>query len=182
MQLGWHEIVAGPKHFQEGKHMTDKPRIAMTPGELPDQRIHEVVNLPPEPEGFEPVGCYGWEPEEIMPKNRPRDMLYLGSLEWAWGPMHGRIEAYFLHRGRTYWLLYTQDLDPNEPEFAWMVAAFGNRKDVDERQAAVHLVVAKWREEVIQGGLDHFHWINQDGYLSVPEWMAIAREVWGSSK
>jgi len=159
--------------------MSDKPRIAMTPWELPTQRIHEVVDLPPEPVGFDPVGCYGWEPQEIMPKNRPRNMLYLGSVEWSWAPFSGRIEAYHLHRGRRHWLLYMQDLDPNDPEYTWMVAAYGDRKGVDEHEAAVHLVMALWREEISQGDLDHFHWINQDGYLSVAEWMAMGRAVWG---
>jgi len=142
----------------------DSPKIAMTPDQLPTQRVHEVIELPHVPQDLDPVGCCGWEPDEIVPKARPRDMQYLGSVEWAWAPMSGRIEAYHLHRGRKNWLLYAQDLDPNDPEFAWTVVAYGNRKGVEPREAAIHLIMASWRTENADFGLDHFHWINQDGY------------------
>jgi hypothetical protein len=39
--------------------MSDTPRIAMTPEQLLRQRIHEIVVLPSEPAGFDPVVCYG---------------------------------------------------------------------------------------------------------------------------
>jgi hypothetical protein len=103
--------------------MSDTPRIAMTPEQLPRQRIHEVVALPPEPADFDPVVCYGSDALGIFPKRRPSRMHYLGSTEWAWGPMNGRITAYLLHRGRNHWLLYLQDLDPNDRQFEWVVGA-----------------------------------------------------------
>ena len=56
--------------------MSDTPRIAMTPEQLPRQRIHEVVALPPEPADFDPVVCYGSDALGIFPKQRPsRDAL-----------------------------------------------------------------------------------------------------------
>ena len=33
--------------------MTRQPKIPMSPAELPQQRIHEVITLPPKPEPFD---------------------------------------------------------------------------------------------------------------------------------
>ena len=52
------------------------------------------------------------------------------------------------------------------------------RKGVTERQAATHLLIDVWRAECADGSLDHFHWINEDGLLSVEDLMAIGRAVW----
>lgn len=160
--------------------MTDKPRIAMSPSELPSQRLHEVVELPRRPEGVEIVPCMGWDPEGVLPKRRPRNMTYLGSVEWAWSPGHGRIDAYHLHRGRNHWILYIQDLDPEMPEYAWNVGAFVQRKGVDERLAAVHLLMERWKAENAEWDLDEFGWINAEGFLSVAELKEIARRVWST--
>ena len=53
-----------------------------------------------------------------------------------------------------------------------------HRRGVDERQAAVHLLLQFWKEEAEESDLDQFHWINEAGYLSVADIAAIAREVW----
>jgi hypothetical protein len=71
--------------------MSNTPRIAMTPEQLPRQRIHEVVALPSEPAGFDPVVHYGSDALGNFPKRRPNRIHYLGSTEWAWGPMNCRI-------------------------------------------------------------------------------------------
>jgi len=162
--------------------MTDKPRIAMSPQELPAHRLYEVVDLPSLPEGIEPVVCFGSDHEEFFPKRRPGRMTYLGSFEWAWSPMHDRITAYHLHRGRSHWMIYSQDMDPFDPEFEWMVTAYMPRADIDEHSAAIHLMTATWISEADDCGLDQFHWINQAERLSVAEWMAIARVVWGGER
>ena len=49
---------------------------------------------------------------------------------------------------------------------------------MSEQQAAVHLLIEFWKEEAEENSVDHFHWINEDGYLSVPEMATIARVVW----
>jgi hypothetical protein len=162
--------------------MSETPRIAMTPAELPAQRIYEVVDLPEIPTGFAPVLTLGGGADAPFPKRRPSSMRYLGSAEWAWGPINSRIDAYHLHRGRMHWCLYVQDLDPNDPEFAWMPAAYVERHGVDERTAAVHLMLAVWRLSASDFDLDPFHWINQAGFLTVPDCMAIARAVWGAEQ
>jgi len=136
--------------------MTDDIHAPMSPTELPQQRINAVVDLPSRPEGFEPVVDYGLAANGIAPKRRPTKMAFLGGAEWAWSPMHNRVDAYYLHRGRRHWILYQRDLDPNDPTFAWSIVAYALRRGIDERTAAVHLMIALWRMEV-RDGLDEFH-------------------------
>jgi hypothetical protein len=38
--------------------MTREPKIPMSPTELPQQRIHEVIDLPKRPEPFDCDVCY----------------------------------------------------------------------------------------------------------------------------
>ncbi|MDF1621645.1 hypothetical protein [Pseudothioclava nitratireducens] len=158
--------------------MIDKPKIPMSPSELPRQRLVEVIDLPPRPEGFTPVVDYCLTDEGVGPKRRPREMLFLGGAEWAWSPMHNRIEAYYLHRGRNYWITYHRDLEAEDREFEWSIGAYVEKRGVNARQAAVHLMIARWRFEA-DNGLDEFHWLIHDGFLTVPDWRAISRAVWG---
>ena len=159
--------------------MTKKPQIPMSPNELPQQSIHEVVSLPKRPEPFDCHVGYGGVPEDIIPKQAARTSIYLCQVEWAWSPMHNRLDAYYLHRGRSHWLLWTRYWDDNWGKWEWIVAACVPKKDVSERQAAVHLLMEFWKEEAEENDVDQFHWINADAYLSVAELAAIAREVWG---
>ena len=62
--------------------------------------------------------------------------------------------------------------------FGEAAAACVVRRNVSEQQAAVHLLIEFWKEEAEENSVDHFHWINEDGYLSVPEMATIARVVW----
>lgn len=158
--------------------MIEHPGIPMSPSQLPQQRLVEVVDLPDRPETFEPVICYGYNPEQILPKRRPRTLLFLGAAEWAWSPMHSRIEAYYLHRGRAHWITYHRDLASCDAEYTWTTGAYVYRRGIDLRQAAVHLMIARWRYEA-ENGLDAFHSLTREGFLSVADWRAIAREVWG---
>lgn len=158
--------------------MTRQPRIPLTPDQLPPQRLVEVVDLPPAPPGLDPTVCLFWMPGDILPKRRPRRMAYLGTVEWAWNPMSNRVEAYFLHGARRHWVLWIQDPFPNEPEAAWQVAAYTPRRDVTAREAAHHLVMARWREEAEERFLDHFHFVSEEGDLKAADWRAIGRAVW----
>lgn len=149
----------------------------LSPEELPQQRITEVVDLPARPEGFEPVVDYDLAVEGIAPKRLPPEMSFLGGAEWAWSPMHNRIQAYYLHRARSHWVLYLRDLDPDNRDFEWRVGAYGRKRGVNEKTAAVQLMIALWAFEA-NDGLDQFHWLTHDGLLSTAEWRAIAGEVW----
>jgi hypothetical protein len=158
--------------------MMDTIRTPLSPAELPQQRFNEVVDLPTCPAGFEPVVDYDLCGQGIAPKRRPATMSLLGGAEWAWSPMHNRMQAYYLHRARSHWVLYLRDLDPDNRDFEWRVRAYGLKRGVDEKTAAVHLMIALWAFET-NDGLDQFHWLTHDGLLTVSDWRAIAREVWG---
>ena len=62
----------------------------------------------------------------------------------------------------------------------WELTSIGcvPRLGVEERQAAVYLLLEYWTDGAKESSVDEFHWINEDGYLSVAELAAIVREVW----
>ena len=62
----------------------------------------------------------------------------------------------------------------------WKQVAIGcvPRRGVTQKQAAVYLLLEFWAFDAKEGSVDEFHWINEDGFLSIAEIMAIAREVW----
>ena len=93
--------------------------------------------------------------------------------------MHNRLDAYYLHRGRKNWILWTRYWDDNWGKWEWAATACVAKKGVSEQQAAVYLLAEFWKEEAEESDVDQFHWINEAGYLSVAELGAIAREVWG---
>jgi hypothetical protein len=159
--------------------MTREPKIPMSPEALPQQRIHEVVGLPERPAEFDCEVGYGVVPGNALPKNSPTNATYLCQVEWAWSPMHNRLDAYYLHRGRSHWSLWSKYWDDNWMK--WEQVAIGSvpRQGVNQKQAAVYLLLEFWAFDAKEGDVDEFHWINEDGFLSIAELAAIAREVWG---
>ena len=163
--------------------MTMTPRIPMRAEELPQQRITLVVDLPACPPGFE---CHfdldDSMPEAVRPKGSPRNTVYLGQVEWAWSPVHNRLDAYYLHRRGPFWLLWLRWQDENDWDLKWVWTLYawgrGGRR-VDPKTAAIHLLLAAWKGDTVMSGLDRFSWINEERLLSVEELTAIAREVWG---
>ena len=153
------------------------PIIPMKPEQLPQQRVYEVLTLPQRPDPFH---CTVEVPQEAVPKKGPRDAIYLGQVEWAWSPMHNSLECYYLHRGRRYWVLWLRHFSENWCRLEWRPIACVHHKGISEKQAAVYLLMRVWQNLLREGELDKFHWINEEGYLSVAELEAIAREVWTS--
>ncbi len=123
------------KQNGEADRMASDPIIPMSPDELPQQRIHEVVSLPERPKPFDCHVGYGGVPEDIIPKQAARTSIYLCQVEWAWSPMHNRLDAYYLHRGRSHWLLWTRYWDDNWGKWEWIVAACVPKKDVTGRSS-----------------------------------------------
>ena len=162
--------------------MTREPKIPMSPDALPQQRIHEVVGLPERPEPFDCHVGYGAVPADVIPKSGPRSPIYLAQVEWAWSPMHNRLNAYYLHRGRTHWLLWSRSWDDNWGKWEWTAIACVGKKGVSEHQAAVHLLIEFWKFDAKEGDVDQYHWINEAEYLPVAELSAIARCVWDEAE
>ena len=89
--------------------MTNNPHIPMSHTQLPQQRIHEVLEFVEHPEPFNSTVGYGAVPTSAIPKNGPSSPIYLAQVEWAWSPMHSRVSAYYLHRGRSHWVLWLRN-------------------------------------------------------------------------
>ena len=156
------------------------PTIPMGPEQFPQQRVYEVLTLPQRPEPYNCIAGFGEVPQDAVPKNGPRPAIYLGQVEWAWSPMHNSLECYYLHRGRRYWVLWLRHFSENWCRLEWHLIACVHHKGISEKQAAVYLLMTVWQNLLREEELDKFHWINEEGYLSVAELEAIAREVWTS--
>ena len=158
--------------------MIRQPKIPMSPEDLPQQRIHEVVTLPKRPAEFDCKVGYELSPHGELPKNAPTKSTYLCQVEWAWSPAHSRLDAYYLHRGRTHWSLWSKYWDDNWGRWNQIAVGYGPSRGVDQKQAAVYLLLEFWAYDAQENSVDEFHWINEDGFISIAELAAIAREVW----
>lgn len=150
----------------------------MSPELLPKQRINLVTALPPRPDPFESKVGWNAVPDSAIPKRGPKNAIYLGQVEWAWGPMHERLSAYYLHRGRKFWVLWIYAYDDNWSEWNWLAVGCVPFCQASEKEAAVHLMLDMFACERDNGDLECFHWINEDGLLEIEEWQTISREVW----
>jgi hypothetical protein len=160
--------------------MTREPKIPMSPAELPQQRIHEVITMPPKPEPFDCT--VGYNDVGSLPKNTNANSTYLCQVEWAWSPMHNRLDAYYIHRGRSDWILWNKYWDDNWGRWGKVSIGMVQRRGVDQNQAAIYLLMEYWKFDAKEGGLDKFHWINETEYLDVAELDAIANEVWADTE
>lgn len=155
-----------------------KDTIPLDPNELPQQRINEVIDLPSRPIPFDSkVGYFEIPPGYKMVKP-PQSADFLGQVEWAWSPAHGRIESYYIHSGRKHWILWSSYYDENEYKWAFSPVGYVDKKQSDLFSAAVHLLIDYWKMEMKDQTLDHFHWINREGLFEAEEWRAIGRALW----
>jgi hypothetical protein len=61
--------------------MAEQPRVAMSPSDLPRQRLWLVEGLPRRPRGW--AATVGRGPAELRPTSMPSSASYLGQVEWA---------------------------------------------------------------------------------------------------
>jgi len=160
--------------------MSIKSFIPMHPDQRPQQRIAPVVTLPPKPEGLDVKLDWVEGMPDDRPEGSPRKVEFLCSVEWAWSPMHGRIDNYYLHRRGKRWLLWVHWLDEDEVpwKWRWVLFAYADFVKGDMEQIAVHMLIGAWKETVKYEEIERYHWINATGLLSVETIQAAAREVW----
>jgi hypothetical protein len=159
--------------------MARPPRIPMQPSELPQQRLYRVKGLPARPADWSVTT--GPPAEDIAPITMPQSARYIGQVEWAWSPMHMRIDAYYLsmcshHR---FWVLWGKGYDDNWSQ--WMAPsaeAVSARCGLGSDAAARLLLLAYWRTQREQE-VDHFHWVNEGELLSAGALTEIAGAAWG---
>ena len=157
--------------------------IPMTPDDLPQQHMREVVTVPDKPKELE----ISYAPclAELNGKTlgTPRNLEFLCSVEWAWSPVHGRIDNYYLNRKRKHWVLWNNWMDDNDASWSWhwTVIAYAPRIKANELAVASHLLFKAWESQKEQDDLDQYHWINNNEYLETSEIEAVARHVWGDN-
>jgi hypothetical protein len=114
----------------------------------------------------------------------PRSARYIAQVEWAWSPMHMRIDAYYLsmcthHR---YWVLWGKGYDDNWSR--WMdptAVAVAPRSGLATEAAARLMLHDHWVQER-DGGLDRFHWVNESGSLEAGAVVELATGVWDGGR
>jgi hypothetical protein len=154
------------------------PRVPMMAQHLPQQRLYLIKAIPAIPIGLPLEVGYCLH---TGLKRAPRAPTYLFQAEWSWSPYHGRIHAYFLHKGQKFWTLYLSDFDDSSSTWAWstkQAVARTPRGNLDERQAAFFLTISFLQFESQGSNLDPFHWINEYDFLSVADVKAIERVLW----
>ena len=159
------------------------PHVPLGPNELPRQHLYEVVDIPKQP-AVRLIELLDYEHSHSfdgIPQKPTQKSVNLCQVEWAWSPMHNRLDAYCLHQGRTHWLLWMghhNDQEWMDWHWEWYPAAAMPVKQASFKQAAVYLLMEQWHRETECRMVDRFHWINEEGALSVPEIQAIANIVW----
>ena len=93
--------------------------IPMSPVQRPQQRLNEVVSIPTLLKGFNPKLEYSEPLRRQPPKGSPRKLTHLFSVEWAWSPMHNRIDNYYLNPRRTDFLLWNNCLNDHTVPWTW---------------------------------------------------------------
>ena len=154
--------------------------VLMSPDHLPQQRVAAVITVPEKPTGLVIRPWYEQPKWVDAPKRSPRNVELICGAEWAWSPMHNRIDNYYLNPRRSGWLLWNNWVkDGGVPwTWHWDLMAYGNRCRSDAKTIASHLVLELWKFDAKYHQVDHFHWINSTGLLRVEDVQAIAREVW----
>ena len=165
--------------------MSRLPKIPMSPREVPQQRISEVVSMPPRPVLFDFKVGYGDFPPDVVPKQGvPRSPELLAQVEWAETPTNYGINAFYLQARKKYWVLWLRTFDDNSYPWQWNWQAIGycNRPNVDRGVAAKHLLLEYWK---FKGSPDEnpvddepLDWINEEGLLSIADVRAIVRELY----
>jgi hypothetical protein len=161
--------------------MARKPRIPMLHTELPQQRLYLVTGMPERPAIWSTT--LGMEAEGLAPSSMPRSARYVGQVEWAWSPMHMRIDAYYLsmcthHR---HWVLWIKGYDDNWSR--WMdpqAVAAGPRAGLNA-DAATRLMLRDYWAKAREAELDRFHWVNEGGILDACQLAEVAAVVWGDA-
>ena len=157
--------------------MTHVPRAPMHPSEVPQQRVYLLKDMPERPDGFR-GSCiyYEGEPEGLTEPEFADNPTLIGGVEWAWSPIHSRLDNYYIERHGKWWLLWNAFEDDNtwNWEVVWTLYGAAKSEVASEYEAAIYTLMDAWAGDEV----DHFHWINHEGLLSVGDMNEIARAVW----
>ena len=156
--------------------------LAMLPGSLPQQRLSEVKTLPNRPAGLDIYSVWDKAILKNPPVRSPRNVQFICSTEWAWSPMHGRIDNLYLGRRDRRWILWNNWVEDGGYPWTWHwdYYLYSSRTgELDPALVATHMLLSMWKYEVAAEWLyEPPHWIANEGLLDVASIHAIARMVW----
>jgi len=155
--------------------MNDFPETPMRPGELPQQRVCLVKDMPPRPDGFR-GSCmyYQGVPEGLKEPHEPNNPKLVGGVEWSWSPAHSRLDNYFIEQRGEWWLLWNSFEDELDCDVVWTLYGAAKCEIALEYEAAIYALMDAWSGDEV----DHFHWITHEGVLSAGDMNEIAKAVW----
>ena len=150
----------------------------------PSERLYLVNDIPTRPENLITSMCWS---DDVWPERlpaKPDPALYLGSLEWAWSPMHARLDSYYLSYTKDHWLIFLHNLEDGgfggKWTWDWYLYAIANRIQSDEQAIAFWLIHDLLKQDCQCHEVDHFHLISDTGLLSVGDFKNIGQLVWES--
>lgn len=170
-----------------------QPSIALHPSQLPQQKLTVVRGVPELPADWQFTHAeWGDKFEEDFSTTE-----YLCALEWAWSPMHNRLQSWKISKSRcaNYFLLSTgffndeallgpcdEDGEPLDEDLEpWTFYEVGYCKtypNLSFKDHAVLCLIESLREEVEVSEIDEYHWVNSADYFDCSDIAAIARVVW----
>ena len=159
-----------------------KTPIWLDPADKPNECFYAITQTPARPTNLSV--SMSWS-QDIWPKDLPDEpspALYLGSLEWAWSPMHSRLDSYYLSYTDTKWLVFLHNLEDSgfsqDWAWDWYLYAIAERMPGDERAIAFWLIHDLLMHERTDQDVDRFHFISDTGLLSVGDFKKIGELVW----
>ena len=171
-------ILLSTKEDKKMKNHT----VPLNPANFPQQKIYAINKITPLPLGCEVQLLDYVEDHNLagIPNKPNKQSIPLGQVEWAWGPMHARVDAYEIHKGKTHWLLWSGGPEDNSGRYIknWFACAIVPCDEVNQEQAATHLLLKFWEREIKWRNLDRYHWINHAIELSVSQFQSIADALW----
>ena len=175
---------------------TTHNKVAMSPDDLPRQRLFRLMDLPNPPEGFEVLS--GQALRGLGPEDPKDSASLIVQAEWAWSPMHNRLSNWEIGLDGTgqYWLLWcashTDDVeladwcdeDDDDDDKQWvavwcsqLVAACA-KGDLPIDHASMLLLLHAWKEEQLEMDLDPPHFYGATGVLGIDAVRSIEQVVW----
>ena len=174
-----------------------KRSIAMTPEDLPRQRLYQLIELPEPPWNFGLL--FGEALQKLQPSEPGEGASLIVQAEWSWSPMHNRVSNWEIGLDETkqYWVLWRSyqtreseladwcDPDDDEEDHEWVaiwyseLAAACAKRDLGMHDASILLLKQAWEDE--RDGdmeLDRPHFYGATGELNIHELRSIERAVW----